>query len=214
MPYAIHFWKEVAPLKLFSLGHIPSVFANYPFLKRSGSIETIYVLNAPITPAIVVYPFLKRSGSIETILNNTTSGPLFCSIHFWKEVAPLKLKLVGVIRNASYGLSISEMKWLHWNRITAIIIINKARTYPFLKRSGSIETLYPKAFLGWRLALSISEKKWLHWNRHACLGTHEAWKWVKAWKRYQRYESHRGEVAPICVSPIFISNVLHRWIYG
>ena len=119
---------------------------NYPFLKRSGSIETIRHSSIDRCWPTINYPFLKRSGSIETsfsaILNKLFLHSLSISEKKWlhwnnNEANSLMNKFI---------LSISEKKWLHWNRVKIWVYIKST------------------------INLSISEKKWLHWNLFNCFG--------------------------------------------
>ena len=159
--------------------------SNYPFLQRSGSIET----SLELTPRWVVgcYPFLQRSGSIETPdrcspgviarhlsisakkwLNwnaffehlRTSSS---CPIHFCKEVAQLKREIYDQVTGLD-DLSISAKKWLNWNTKWGNGSQLIAVSYPFLQRSGSIETSRNLFTAIKNLSLSISAKKWLNWN--------------------------------------------------
>ena len=58
----------MALLKLSQPIHGVAIVILYPFLKRSGSIETPE--ESLQLRAVTVYPFLKRSGSIETLVQS------------------------------------------------------------------------------------------------------------------------------------------------
>ena len=145
----------------------------YPFLKRSGSIETkiLRALNlanrsihfwkevAPLKPWIIrpwriggnSYPFLKRSGSIETFNIAADVRFINSAIHFWKEVAPLK--------PSTLVTSLQLDSSIHfWKEVAP------------LKPSGQpADALHPRL-------LSISEKKWLHWNAHVPQAEAHTWR--------------------------------------
>jgi len=60
--------ERCVKIDFFSIAVKAEKWPLYPFLKRSGSIETLHDNFDGTNDAFLGYPFLKRSGSIETCL--------------------------------------------------------------------------------------------------------------------------------------------------
>ena len=85
------------------------------------------------------YPFLRRSGPIETILRRNIRHGQLLSIHFCEEVAQLKLFVLHCcLHNTPRYPFLRRSGPIETNYIRHI---NDAQSvYPFLRRSGPIET--------------------------------------------------------------------------
>ena len=128
----------MAQLKLLRRAISSFKTLHYPFLQRSGSIETTTAYLASIL-LVTDYPFLQRSGSIETVAVVAGKSP-FTAIHFCKEVAQLKLGVGAEQMLCGVGA-------IHFCKEVAQLKLNptmirsaRMNLYPFLQRSGSIET--------------------------------------------------------------------------
>ncbi len=96
------------------------------------------------------------------------------SIHFWKEVAPLKHYIPGK-RGSTKRRSIHFWKEVAPLKRPFQPSASKSHSfYPFLKRSGPIETPCDRFAGGVLDPLSISEKKWPHWNKTSRSGSYKS----------------------------------------
>ena len=184
---SIHFCEEVAQLKRRHWArHRPPPWTSYPFLRRSGPIET--GIFEELSEPQKSYPFLRRSGPIETGRNKR---PAECQVNYYpflRRSGPIETRGDAAQLREIADLSISAKKWPNWNARFFISCPIIPVHYPFLRRSGPIET--PFASVPVRLlpttihfceevaqlkrdvweqytpnrALSISAKKWPNWN--------------------------------------------------
>ena len=136
----IHFCEEVAQLKRqYRLVIKVYTFTTYPFLRRSGPIETGAVQTLGGT-GVPNYPFLRRSGPIETRYRGRIA-----SIYFRLSISAKKWPNWNLANSKTNGLflillSISAKKWPNWNALSPTAQSPAAIFYPFLRRSGPIET--------------------------------------------------------------------------
>ena len=139
----------------------------YPFLLRSGPIETSrewrdipsqrnLSISAKKWPnwnlhwasalaRRVRYPFLLRSGPIETADPHPAlwcDNSLSISAKKWPNWNAIVLQFWAI---SPITLSISAKKWPNWN-LNQLLTFESKLSYPFLLRSGPIETLLPLPF--------------------------------------------------------------------
>ena len=134
----IHFCEEVAQLKLVVYVVVVSPKISYPFLRRSGPIETLWSLQpAPPGERLSISAKKWPNWNELPVAQNRYGGG---SIHFCEEVAQLKPNTGQFKIIASTHLSISAKKWPNWN----VLLISTD---------------------GRQIFLSISAKKWPNWNK-------------------------------------------------
>ena len=137
--FAIHFCEEVAQLK-----HSAMWLARKTSLRSIHFCEEVAQLKQQMHPEVHIgeaYPFLRRSGPIETFCIYLREISQNSSIHFCEEVAQLKPVSKNINQSHNFDLSISAKKWPNWNPVVPVQPRLVRALYPFLRRSGPIETL-------------------------------------------------------------------------